>query len=144
MSRDLAPPTLLKAEDESRRARSFFVGTEHLFLAILREGSPEVSKLLTSRGIDINRAVDRVRGLLNLWQPDENWSGLLQPTARVRRISQRATVLAEQSGGQRPEACHYLAALLEDDMGHTARAVLGRRPLTCSTALAHVLRSPAK
>lgn len=130
MSRDLAPPTLLKAEDESRRARSFFVGTEHLFLAILREGSPEVSKLLTSRGIDINRAVDRVRGLLNLWQPDENWSGLLQPTARVRRISQRATVLAEQSGGQRPEACHYLAALLEDDMGHTARAVLGRRPLT--------------
>lgn len=128
LSRDLAPPTLLLAEDESRRARSFFVGTEHLFLAIVRQGGQEVSKLLTRHGTPVKRAEDRVRSLLNHWQPDENWSGLLQPTHRVRRISQRATVLAELSGAEHPAAWHYLAALLEDDMGHTARAILGRTP----------------
>ena len=128
MDNSVVPKTLLAAEDESRRARCFFVGTEHLFLAIVKQGGAQVSRLLAGRGTNLEDAVARVRRLLHHWEPDENWSGLLQHTHRLRRVAQRATVLAERESGKPPEGYHYLAALLEDPIGHTARAILGVTP----------------
>jgi ATP-dependent Clp protease ATP-binding subunit ClpC len=124
----VVPKTLLAAEDECRRARCFFVGTEHLFLAIVKQGGSQVSRMLAGRGTNLEDAVVRVRRLLHHWEPDENWSGLLQHTQRLRRVAQRAIVLAERESGKLPEAYHYLAALLEDPAGHTARAILGLTP----------------
>lgn len=113
------------AEDESRGARCFFVGTEHLFLAIAKQGGSDVVQLMAKHGVVLMEAVAKVRALVHRWKPDENWSGLLQHTPRLRRISRRATYLAERESGQPPGELHFLAALFEDRKGHTVRAILG-------------------
>ena len=93
---NLVLPILLRAEDESRRARSYFVGTEHLFLAIVGEGGDEVADILSREGVQLKQAEARVRELLRHWEPDENWSGLM-PRAnvmcRVSRTSVRSSLL---------------------------------------------------
>ncbi len=124
------PPTLLKAEDECRRARSFFVGTEHLFLAIAADGGPSVKQILGNYDVKLDEAVARVRKLIHHWEPDENWSGLLVHTPRLRRISERAAALATEQSATVPQARHFLAALLEDDNGHTKRALLDEKKLS--------------
>jgi ATP-dependent Clp protease ATP-binding subunit ClpC len=113
------------AEDVSRKARCYFVGTEHLFLAVASQAPPEVGRLLAQHGIALDEAVARVRKLLRYWEPEENWSGLLHHTHRVRRIVQRAKYLAERESGGGPQPGHFLTALLEEPMGHTARAIRG-------------------
>ncbi|MFO7905454.1 MAG: AAA family ATPase [Planctomycetota bacterium] len=120
----MLPKTLMLAEDESRRARCFFVGTEHLFLAIAKHGGPQVAQFTAKHGVVLAEAMTRVRGLLHYWKPDEDWSGLLQHTPRLRRISRRATYLAEREAGKPPSELHFLAAFFEDRRGHTIRAIL--------------------
>jgi ATP-dependent Clp protease ATP-binding subunit ClpC len=121
-------PTLLLAEDESRRARSFFVGTEHLFLAIAARDRMETGRILSGCGVRLEDAIERVRSLIKPWKPDENWSGLLIHTPRIKKITQRSTVLAERDGGKTAEPKHFLVALMEHRDSQAVRAILGRKP----------------
>ena len=112
------------AEDESRRARCFFVGTEHLFLAIAGKGDIAVTQLLASHKTTPEKAVESVRRLIHRWEPGDSWSGLLRHTQRLKKISQKATYLAERKAGQLPDASHFLTALLAERTCHTTRAIL--------------------
>lgn len=113
------------AEDESRKAKTYFVGTEHLFLAIANQRSPDVGDILSRKGVMLANAVAEVRKLIRQWRPDENWSGLLSLTPRVKDIDRKATILASKDGSGEPVAKHYLLVMLQNRICHTVRAILG-------------------
>jgi ATP-dependent Clp protease ATP-binding subunit ClpC len=48
------------AVDESRRINQPFVGSEHLLLALLREGSSPAAKILQQHGVTYERARARL------------------------------------------------------------------------------------
>lgn len=124
MSGNIIPETLQLAEDESRRARCFFVGTEHLFLALARKGGADIEECLAAHRTTLAKAVRRVHKLVHHWDPGEDWSGLLQHTPRLKSIARQATFQAERQSGKSPEAIHFLTALLEDGHSHTTRTIL--------------------
>ncbi len=128
MPGEVIAKTLLLAEDECRKAGSFFVGTEHLFLAIAADPTPEVETKLLEHDLNLDTAVACVRQLIRRWDPGDAWNGLLQQTPRVRRIADNAYSLADPD---EPQPHHFLQALISESKSHTARALLDkeRKPI---------------
>ncbi len=75
---------LRAAEQECRNHNHYYVGAEHLLLALLEEHDPEVMAGLRVERIDPSEAHAAVRGMLGTGE-DRLWEGILV-TPRVRKI----------------------------------------------------------
>ncbi|MCL5258582.1 MAG: hypothetical protein M1314_02415 [Firmicutes bacterium] len=75
---------LRAAEQECRNHNHYYVGAEHLLLALLEEHDPEVMAGLRAERIDPSEAHAAVRGMLGTGE-DRLWEGILV-TPRVRKI----------------------------------------------------------
>ena len=79
------------AEQESRNHNDYFIGAEHLLVALLEERDPAVVAALESSGIDVHELHAEIRRSLGN-AGDRLWEGILV-TPRVRAI----VTLAEQA-----------------------------------------------
>jgi hypothetical protein len=71
------------AEQEARHHQQEYVGTEHLLLGVLREGSPGVPGLLAACGLDPAAVIRSVEGSLGSGATGVTWATLpLTPSAR--------------------------------------------------------------
>lgn len=106
------------AEQECRNASQYYLGTEHLLLAMAIAPPPDVAGYFASAGIEpwqVKRAVRQVMDGAS----DHPWEGVIV-TPRVQRICS----LAETRTQDLVEPIHLLEAIVADGGGVAAR-VLG-------------------
>ena len=117
-----------------------YVGTEHLLLGLLREGSGVAATVLAARGITVLRYMEKILagesgGAYSVLTPDDF-------TPRAKAAMEMALTDAALSGQRLAGTEHLLAAILRDDTGVAVRLLqqLDGRP---SELLADIARVTA-
>ncbi len=111
------------AEQECRNHSHYYVGADHLLVALLEERDPSTLHALDAEGIDVPEVHAEVRRALGTGD-DRLWEGILI-TPRVRRI----VALAEERAGEREIGPLDLFEALRLEGGSSAAEIL-RRAMT--------------
>jgi ATP-dependent Clp protease ATP-binding subunit ClpA len=114
---------LRAAEQECRNHNHYYVGAEHLMVALLEEPDPEILQALDADGIDVRDVHAEVRRTLGTGD-ERLWEGILV-TPRVRKI----IALAEERAGDQLVEPIDLFASLRIEGGSLAAEVLRRAAL---------------
>jgi ATP-dependent Clp protease ATP-binding subunit ClpA len=109
------------AEQECRNHNHYYVGAEHLMVALLEERDPQILTDLTADGIDVRELHADVRRNLGAGE-DRLWEGILV-TPRLRKIVAMAQEYAEP---EKIEPSHLLRALRAEG-GSLAAEILRRQ-----------------
>ena len=111
---------LRAAEQECRNHNQYYVGAEHLMVALLEERDPQILHTLDADGIDVRELHAEVRRTLGAGE-ERLWEGILV-TPRIRKI----VALAEaQAQGCHVEPADLLLALRAEG-GSLAAEILRR------------------
>jgi ATP-dependent Clp protease ATP-binding subunit ClpA len=108
------------AEQECRNHSHYYVGAEHLLVALLEERDPATLQALDAAGIDVPEVHAEVRRALGTGE-DRLWEGILI-TPRLRRIIE----LAEERAGEREVGPFELFEALRGEGGSSAAEILRR------------------
>ena len=108
------------AEQECRNHSHYYVGAEHLLVALLEERDPSTLRALDAEGIDVAEVHAEVRRALGTGE-DRLWEGILI-TPRLRRI----VALAEARTGEREIGPFDLFDALRSEGGSSAAEILRR------------------
>ncbi len=108
------------AEQESRNHNDYFIGAEHLLIALLEERDAAVVAALLAEGIDLHALHAEVRRCLGAGG-ERLWEGILL-TPRVRKI---VTLAEERAGGREVTPLDLYEALCVE--GASSAAQLLRR-----------------
>lgn len=100
---------LRAAEQECRNHNHYYVGVEHLLVALLEEQDSSIDELLRSQNIDPREVHAEVRRALGTGE-DRTWEGILV-TPRMRKIVALAT---EQAGDRSVEPIDLLQSILAE------------------------------
>jgi ATP-dependent Clp protease ATP-binding subunit ClpA len=115
------------AEQECRNHSHYYVGAEHLLVALLEERDGAILRALEADGIDAREVHAEVRRALGTGE-DRVWEGILV-TPRVRKIF----ALAEERAGDREIGPNDLFEALRSEGGSLAAEIL-RRAVPRNTA----------
>lgn len=115
------------AEQECRNHSHYYVGAEHLLVALLEERDPSTLRALDADRIDVPEVHAEVRRALGTGE-DRLWEGILI-TPRLRRI----IALAEARAGEREVGPFDLFEALRSEGGSSAAEIL-RRAASRNTA----------
>ena len=137
---DKANTALNMAMEAAREMGHTYVGTEHLLLGLLREGSGVAATVLAARGITVLRYMEKILagergGVYSVLTPDDF-------TPRAKAAMELALTDAALSGQRLAGTEHLLTAILRDDTGVAVRLLqqLDGRP---SELLADIARATA-
>ena len=119
---------LRHAEQECRNHNHYYVGAEHLMVALLEERDPEILRTLTADGVDVREVHAEVRRSLGTGE-ERLWEGILV-TPRVRKIVQ----LAEEAAGDRDVEPIDLFNALRSEGGSLAAEILRRATAARATS----------
>jgi ATP-dependent Clp protease ATP-binding subunit ClpA len=111
---------LRAAEQECRNHNHYYVGVEHLLVALLEEHDPAISERLRAESIDGGEIHAEARRALGTGE-DRLWEGILV-TPRVRKI----IALAGERAGDRSIEPVDLFVAIEDEGGSLAAEILRR------------------
>ncbi len=100
---------LRAAEQECRNHNHYYVGVEHLAVALLDEQDDGVSQWLQEHNIDAGEAHSQLRRALGTGE-DRMWEGILI-TPRVRKV---VAIAAERAGDRNVEPHDLLEAILAE------------------------------
>ncbi len=119
------------SKEEAIRLGNRYIGTEHVFLGILREGEADVLDELIELGIDLREVKeaieDRVQASGNsMFQGDIHEAGLLKETERALKLTQLEAISFKQSI---PDTEHLILAILKDESSIVTQ-VLNERDIT--------------
>lgn len=120
---------LRAAEQECRNHNHYYVGVEHLLVALLEEQDSAVSDRLHAEHIDSAEVHAEVRRALGTGE-DRMWEGILV-TPRVRKI---VSLAEEQAGDRTVEPADLFAAIITE--GGSLAAEILRRAKARNTAAA--------
>ncbi|HEY1868326.1 MAG TPA: Clp protease N-terminal domain-containing protein [Candidatus Cybelea sp.] len=115
------------AEQECRNHSHYYVGAEHLLVALLEERDQAIVHALDAGGIDVPEVHAQVRRALGTGE-DRVWEGILI-TPRLRHI----VSLAEEHAGEREVGPFDLFEALRSEGGSSAAEIL-RRATSRNTA----------
>lgn len=101
-----------------------YVSTEHILLAIVRNGSCVAARVLRSLGVDEQAARDAVDDLVQRSKEDTWVFGRLPGTPHYRDLIERAMSIAEQLESPQIGSEHLLLALYQHDTSTARRALL--------------------
>jgi ATP-dependent Clp protease ATP-binding subunit ClpA len=120
---------LRAAEQECRNHNHYYVGVEHLLVALLEEQDNDVTERLRAQYIDVREVHAEVRRALGTGE-DRTWEGILV-TPRVRKI---VALAEEQAGDRAVEPFDLLDAIVAE--GGSLAAEILRRAKARNTAAA--------
>jgi ATP-dependent Clp protease ATP-binding subunit ClpA len=120
---------LRAAEQECRNHNHYYVGVEHLLVALLEEQDNDVAERLRAQYIDVREVHAEVRRALGTGE-DRTWEGILV-TPRVRKI---VALAEEQAGDRTVEPFDLLDAIVAE--GGSLAAEILRRAKARNTAAA--------
>jgi lysophospholipase L1-like esterase len=115
-----AKQVLTLAQDEAARPRHSYIGTEHLFLGLLKERDGVVRWLLKRRGVTYRRVRPTIyqvlgrRGRIVINAPN------IIPTSRVRKVLRIAAHEAQSDGADSVGPEHILLAIISEGEGIAA------------------------
>jgi ATP-dependent Clp protease ATP-binding subunit ClpA len=111
---------LRAAEQECRNHNQYYVGAEHLMVALLEERDPQILHSLDADGIDVRELHAEVRRTLGAGE-ERLWEGILV-TPRIRKI----IALAEAQATERNVEPADLLFALRAEGGSLAAEILRR------------------
>jgi ATP-dependent Clp protease ATP-binding subunit ClpC len=106
---------ILFAQQEAREQRHSYIGSEHLLLGIIREGTDTGAHILSKLGIDYNRAKEAVVDIVAQGQGPVMNS--IAYTPRTKRIFEIAFELSREMGENTVSTQHLLLAILREGQG---------------------------
>lgn len=115
------------AKEIAREYKQDYVGTRHLLLAILREGTGDTAKLLIDRGLTEERARQEIDKLMQK-RLHETWvMGRLPGIPHFKDVLSRAQEEARGLGNWQIGSVHLLLALLGEKgcTGHNVLSAAG-------------------
>jgi len=110
-----------------------YVGTEHLLLAIVREGTGPAVEFLTSKGIDEARLKEVIDRLIRQSMEDTWVFGRLPGTPHFRNVMAGAIAEASKLGSKEIHVEHLFLGLL-NEKGSVAESALADLGITLSMA----------
>jgi ATP-dependent Clp protease ATP-binding subunit ClpC len=116
-----AERALKLAEEEAKRARHSYIGTEHLLVGLLGEEAALAAVALSNLGVEITRVRAAMRGALS--NPDPRTLKQIIPTARVNKVIEMAFKEAERLHQAKLSSEHMLLALLSEGQGIGAQVL---------------------
>ncbi len=81
---DAAKTALVLAQEEAERAHHSYIGTEHLLLGVLREGTGGAAVVLRSLGVEIKAVRSAMEGILG--RNEAIIIRQLVPTAQLKKM----------------------------------------------------------
>ena len=105
----------------SQEFRHYFLGTEHVFLAVLVD-EPYLADVLARYKLTAKAVTDAVLKIAERGDGDAPWKGVPQ-TQRLVRIKQLAEREARDAGATGVESQHVIAAILREGRGIPARVL---------------------
>jgi ATP-dependent Clp protease ATP-binding subunit ClpA len=115
---------LRAAEQECRNHNHYYVGVEHLLVALLQEQDGSITEWFASQSIDAGEVHAELRRALGTGE-DRMWEGILV-TPRVRKI---IALASEQAGDRAIEPIDLLEAILAEG-GSLAAEIVRRAKCT--------------
>jgi ATP-dependent Clp protease ATP-binding subunit ClpA len=117
-----ARQVVVYAQDESRRLRHNYIGTEHLLLGLLREEEGLAAKVLDSFGLTLDRVRDQVARIVG--RGDEIVSGQIPFTPRGKKVLELSLREALSLGHDYIGTEHILLGLVRENEGVAMRIML--------------------
>lgn len=134
---------IMKAQEEARRLRHNFVGTEQLLLGILCEGSSTSAKVLGEMGIDLNSARVEVEGIIG--RGNGNAPAEIPFTPKVKQVFEQAFQEARKLDSSYIEPEHLLLSLTQsvESVAYRVMTNLGVDPAKVRTRIIRELGEAA-
>ncbi len=110
------------AEQECRNHNHYYVGVEHVLVALLQEQDGAIAQWLVAQNIDAGEVHAQLRRTLGTGE-DRLWEGILV-TPRVRKIVDMA---AESADGRAIEPLDLLEAILAEGGSQAAQILRNAR-----------------
>jgi ATP-dependent Clp protease ATP-binding subunit ClpA len=120
---DRARKTLQLANQEAQRVNHEYVGTEHILIGLIKEGSGVAANVLNNLGISLAKVRERVEAIVQPG-PDHVTMGKLPQTPRARRAIEFAIEEARDLNHNYIGTEHLLLGLLREDEGLAGRVLV--------------------
>lgn len=109
-----AQKAILLAQEEAKRLRHNYVGTEHILLGLIAEKEGIAAKVLANAGVDLEKAREEVVKAVGQGSYDVDIMGF---TPRTKRIFELSFLQARNLGHNYVGTEHILLGLLEENEG---------------------------
>ncbi len=116
-----AQQVLVLAQEEARRLNHNFIGTEHLLLGLVREGSGIAARALQNMGADLNKVRQEVETIIP--KGDKNPPQSISYTPRAKRVIELAIEESQNLGHNYVGTEHLLLGLLREGEGIAAQVL---------------------
>ena len=130
---------LAMAREEADALHHEYVGTEHLLLALAREGDGVASAVLSNLSIDTDDVTSRVKGIVQSGHAEKKVGPDLPYTSRAKKVLELAMAEARTLSHSYVGTEHLLLGLLAERKGIAAQ-VLNEAGLTMDEARAETVR----
>lgn len=117
-----AQKVLLTAKKEMSSLKHPYVGSEHLFLAILSDKNSEVTQKLDEYNINYKRFRDEVIRVIGKGNISNNW---FLYTPLLKRIIENASIDCKENKDKEITVLHLFLSLLEEGDGVAIRILMG-------------------
>jgi ATP-dependent Clp protease ATP-binding subunit ClpA len=117
-----ARQVVVLAQDEAKRCRHNYIGSEHLLLGLLREEEGLASRVLESLGVELEEVRSKVNQYVG--KGDEITTGQIPMTPRAKRILELSLREALSLGHNYIGTEHLLLGLVRENEGVAARVLL--------------------
>jgi hypothetical protein len=120
---DRARRVLVLAQEEARLLNHGFIGTEHILLGLLHEGEGVAANVLTSVGVSLDAARERVAAIIGRTsRPPDGGSPPFTP--RAKKVMELASREAKQLGHDDIGTEHLLLGLLREGEGVASQVLV--------------------
>jgi ATP-dependent Clp protease ATP-binding subunit ClpA len=117
-----ARQVVVLAQDEARRLRHNYIGTEHILLGLLREEEGIAARVLESLDMTVEEVRAQVAGIVG--QGDEPTTGQIPFTPRAKKVLELSLSEALNLGHNYIGTEHILLGLVRENQGVGARVLL--------------------
>lgn len=114
-----ARKVLSLAEQAALKLNHNYVGTEHMLLGLVKEGEGVAAKVLTNKGIDEEKVVEKVRSMIG--QGKQEVSGSIGLTPRCKKVLNLSMDEARRLGHNYIGTEHILLGLIREGEGVAVR-----------------------
>jgi pantothenate kinase type III len=120
---DRARKVMVLANQEAQRFNHEYIGTEHILLGLIKEGSGVAANVLKNLGVDLRRIRMEVEKLVQSG-PDMLTLGKLPQTPRAKKVVEYAIAEAHDLGHNYLGTEHLLLGLLREKEGVAAQVLI--------------------
>ena len=136
---------LALANQEAQRLNHEYIGTEHILLGMIKEGSNVGAVTLKEKGIDLTKARKEVEKLVRKGPEGISTMGKLPQTPRAKQALIYALEELQKDGNASLiEGGHMLLGILREERGVATEAIMSMEqdPISIRRALYQTLRIP--